>query len=188
MRGGNVRPPTRTDRVLAPSGHIRQSSDVAGRDRKNLEAWRRLADYVRSRRVEVGFRSTRQLAIAVDITEKTIGKLERGQPVNTSTLAAVEAALQWSPGSAAAVLAGGEPTPRRAAPDASVPATAGSSTALRRILDATPQELVDMRAAYAELEGAAAADRWLAKAIELHRNARRERRQHPESNTGKEVG
>jgi transcriptional regulator with XRE-family HTH domain len=73
------------------------------------EDWRRLADYVVARRVELGMRDRRALAAATGITDRTLGKLENGQRVSASTLAVIENELGWTPGSARHVLAGGEP-------------------------------------------------------------------------------
>jgi hypothetical protein len=73
------------------------------------EDWRRLADYVVARRVELGMRDRRALAEATGVTERTLGKLENGQSVSASTLGMVENRLGWAPGSCRRILAGGEP-------------------------------------------------------------------------------
>jgi hypothetical protein len=73
------------------------------------EDWRRLADYVVARRVELGMRDRRALAEVTGVTERTLGKLENGQRVSPSTLAMVENRLGWAPGSCRRILAGGEP-------------------------------------------------------------------------------
>lgn len=80
------------------------------------EDWQRLADYVVARRVELGMRDRRALAVATGVTERTLGKLENGQHVSPSTLGMVENRLGWAPGSCRHILAGGEPSPG-AAPD-----------------------------------------------------------------------
>ena len=74
-----------------------------------VEDWRRLADYVVARRVELGMRDRRALAEASGVTERTLGKLENGQRVSPSTLGMVENRLGWAPGSCRRTLAGGEP-------------------------------------------------------------------------------
>lgn len=74
------------------------------------ENWRRLADYVVAGRVARGMRDRRALAAATGVTERTLGKLENGQRVSASTLAAIENQLGWAPGSCRRILAGGEPT------------------------------------------------------------------------------
>jgi transcriptional regulator with XRE-family HTH domain len=74
------------------------------------EDWRRLADYVVARRVELGMRDRRALAAATGITDRTLAKLEHGQRVSPSTLGVIENALGWSPGSGRRLLAGGEPS------------------------------------------------------------------------------
>lgn len=73
------------------------------------EDWRRLADYVVARRVELGMRDRRALAEATGVTERTLGKLENGQRVSPSTLGMVENHFGWAPGSCRRILAGGEP-------------------------------------------------------------------------------
>jgi hypothetical protein len=73
------------------------------------EDWRRLADYVVARRVELGMRDRRAFAQATGVTERTLGKLENGQRVSPSTLGMVENRLGWAPGSCRRILAGGEP-------------------------------------------------------------------------------
>ena len=73
------------------------------------EDWRRLADYVVARRVELHMRDRRALAEATGVTDRTLGKLENGQRVSPSTLGMVETQLGWAPGSCRRILAGGEP-------------------------------------------------------------------------------
>jgi transcriptional regulator with XRE-family HTH domain len=63
------------------------------------EDWRRLADYVVARRVELGMRDRRALAAATGVTDRTLGKLENGQRVSPSTLGVIENVLGWAPGS-----------------------------------------------------------------------------------------
>jgi Helix-turn-helix len=74
------------------------------------EDWRRLADYVVARRVELGMRDRRAFAEATGVTDRTLGKLENGQRVSASTLGVVENQLGWAPGSCRRILAGGEPS------------------------------------------------------------------------------
>ena len=73
------------------------------------EDWRRLADYVVARRVELHMMDRRAFAAATGVTDRTLGKLENGQRVSASTLGAVENQLGWAPGSCRRILAGGEP-------------------------------------------------------------------------------
>jgi len=73
------------------------------------EDWRRLADYVVARRVELNMRDRRAFAQATGVTDRTLGKLENGQRVSPSTLGMVENQLGWAPGSCRRILAGGEP-------------------------------------------------------------------------------
>jgi len=73
------------------------------------EDWRRLADYVVARRVELHMRDRRAFAQATGVTDRTLGKLENGQRVSPSTLGIVENQLGWAPGSCRRILTGGEP-------------------------------------------------------------------------------
>src|SRR3984885_8755282 len=86
--------------LASPQG---KDAHMAGED------WRRLADYVVARRVELGMRDRRAFAEATGVTERTLGKLENGQHVSPSTLGMVENRLGWAPGSCRRILAGGEP-------------------------------------------------------------------------------
>src|SRR5260370_10619542 len=84
------------------------------------EDWRRLADYVVARRVELGMRDRRAFAEVTGGTERTLGKLENGQRVSPSTLCMVENPLRWAPGSGPRGPAGGgthtgAPQPRHVA-------------------------------------------------------------------------
>jgi transcriptional regulator with XRE-family HTH domain len=71
--------------------------------------WKRLASYVARRRVEVGYSHRNAFANAIGISDNTLAKLERGESVRRDTLMTVENALGWRPGSANAILDGGEP-------------------------------------------------------------------------------
>lgn len=74
--------------------------------------WRRLASYVVSARLAAGYKDRRALSAASGVTDRTLGKLENGQPVSPETLAAVEALVGWKPDSARRILHGGEPDTR----------------------------------------------------------------------------
>src|ERR1700722_11612529 len=73
------------------------------------EDWQRLGDYVVARRIALGMRDRRSLAVATGVTERTLGKVETGRRVSASTLGALDNHLQWAPGSCRQVLAGAEP-------------------------------------------------------------------------------
>lgn len=73
------------------------------------EDWRRLADYVVARRVELGLRDRRALAAATGVTDRTLGKLENGHRVSASTVGVIDNHLGWAPGSCRRILSGGEP-------------------------------------------------------------------------------
>lgn len=86
---------------------------MVGDMRQPPEDWQRLADHVRAARRDAGFPTRRALAAATGITDRTLGKLERGERVGTETLAAVARAVGWPPEGPRRVLAGrtvhGEP-------------------------------------------------------------------------------
>jgi transcriptional regulator with XRE-family HTH domain len=80
--------------------------------------WLRLADYVVARRTQLGITSRTAFASASGIAVRTVSQVETGHRVWPSTLAALEEALGWSPGSCRAVLDGGEPVMAVTAEDA----------------------------------------------------------------------
>ena len=90
-------------RTLETSYPFRHDDPMANLDRK------RLAAHVIARRMALGIKDRRALSKETGISDRTIGKLELGQPVSPSTLGMVENVLSWEPGSAQRVLEGGEP-------------------------------------------------------------------------------
>lgn len=87
---------------VAPSGIISYGASVA-----NLQ---RLADYVVTRRTELDW-SQETLAAKSGLRTVTLSDIEtaKDRDRRPTTLAKLERALGWRPGSARAVLAGGEP-------------------------------------------------------------------------------
>src|SRR6185312_1141777 len=81
----------------------REDGHMAGED------WRRLADYIVARRVELGMRDRRAFAEATGVTERTLGKLENGQHVFPNPRGLVGERLGRAPGSVRRNLEGGEP-------------------------------------------------------------------------------
>jgi transcriptional regulator with XRE-family HTH domain len=71
--------------------------------------WPRLADHVIARRVALGM-GRRDLAAATGVTERSIGKMERGESVSRDTVTKTEIALRWEQGSGRRVLEGGSPS------------------------------------------------------------------------------
>lgn len=94
------------DPVLDLSTPVMQSVDVP---RNQLS---RLAAEVRARRISLGL-AQGDLAGRGGPGVVTVGKIERSEIANPepSTLRKIDRALMWAEGSAAQVLAGGEPTP-----------------------------------------------------------------------------
>lgn len=74
--------------------------------------WPRLSTAIRARREELGLTQP-ELASAAGISVSTVQILESGRTRARipTTMASIEEALQWTPGSAADVLGGGRPTP-----------------------------------------------------------------------------
>lgn len=80
--------------------------------------WSRLAEYVVTRRKELGYPRQVDLIHVSALGTRTLSSIEAGERTqyNRTTLAALEQALEWAPGSINDVLNGDEPTP--ANPDA----------------------------------------------------------------------
>lgn len=182
MKECDTRPPMRRDHALAPGRTTRHSSSVSrGRD------WKRLARYVRSRRMELGYHTTRELARAVGISWRTIGNLERGQSVSANTLTAVENILDWMPGGSELVLDGGEPIPK--SPEGPTPRAVAAAAAELEQIYSTPQpplreriirapldRIVETQEWITELLGPAAGEKWLRAALKIREDAASEHR------------
>lgn len=76
-----------------------------------VTGWQRLGVEIKTSRARLGMLTQAQLATRAGIGKRTVSDLERGARANYSpdTLAAVEAALGWSPGTVRVVLAGRRP-------------------------------------------------------------------------------
>src|SRR5215469_11639299 len=92
-------------------------------DTYSRDAWLRLGRMLERRRGELGYGFRRRAIFVRDrgagmISVKTISRLEKGERGSypESTVGAVEAMYQWSPGSMEAVLSGGEPSALVTAP------------------------------------------------------------------------
>ena len=90
----------------------------------------RLARIARDRRNELGL-TQRQAADAAGVSDQTWLTLENGRTVSRRTLAGVDEAMQWEPGSARAVLMGGDPTPI----GASISAAAAEADRLLQVIE-----------------------------------------------------
>ncbi|MEW1803232.1 helix-turn-helix domain-containing protein [Streptomyces virginiae] len=69
-----------------------------------------LAARVRARRLELGL-SRAALSERAGISKGTCHRVEEGQPIRDTSYAKIDAALDWAPGSCAAIRDGGDPTP-----------------------------------------------------------------------------
>lgn len=97
------------------------------------EDWRRLADYVVSARKAAGYHDLGAFEVATGVTRRTLSKLQNGHEVSPDTLAAVEVAVRWKPGSCQAILAGGEAE--------LMPPLDDETAELLRLIDALPPHL-----------------------------------------------
>lgn len=71
---------------------------------------RRLDALMDTRRLELGLR-WKGVVERAGITHQTLLQLRKGQPVADLTIARVEQALEWAPGSIAQIAEGGDPIP-----------------------------------------------------------------------------
>ena len=100
-----------------------------------MDDWPRLGQHVTARRVELGYRRREDLIAAIDgISLRTLGSIETGSQTgyHRNTIATLETALHWAPGSIQTILNGGNPTPATTAQvNATLPAlTANASAAV----------------------------------------------------------
>lgn len=160
----NGRRHTRPGQRLDTGGPMRQSARVA----HGGEDWATLARHVRNRRERVGLHSQQALADAASVSLRTIGSLERGESVGRRTLVRIEQALRWRPGSAADVLAGRPVDPSADAP----PFAPTVDSARQQVLEATHEQLVQIATLIQALQGAAAAEEFLRKALQMRADHR----------------
>lgn len=113
------------------------------------ENWSRLGAYVLQGRVRAGYPTRTSLARVIAasdgtrVSDRTLGKLETGKSVGEDTLAKVELAIGWKPGSARAVLSGREPTlvTQDAPAESAIDALLRRDPSLREVLDHLPSGL-----------------------------------------------
>lgn len=138
---------------------------VTGHGRHELDRVR-LAAFVTNQRQVRGYPTVRALASVTPLHEKTLYRIERGEPVSPNTLATLERALGLSPGDAAAILNGGEPrVPAGAERAASV------AEAQAEVLSMTAEELTHVYNLVRAVSGQALGDSWLRDALELRQAA-----------------
>lgn len=80
-----------------------------------MPAWERLAQHVVARRLELGHKQRQGLADAAAVSLRTLGDIEKARRTSydPNTIAALENALGWEPGTVNRVVAGHEPRLRR---------------------------------------------------------------------------
>jgi hypothetical protein len=106
--------------------------------------WNRLKEHAINRRVELGHPNRDSFVTASGISARILGDIERADRTSYSrtTLAKLERALHWAPGSIRTILDGGNPTPAdpghitATLPALTANATASPSDPILRILNA----------------------------------------------------
>lgn len=76
----------------------------------------RLSDLMQRRRLHLGMKTWRALALEAGVAYETLRALRAGENVTPGTTHALERALEWQAGSIDAILDGGHPTPLEADP------------------------------------------------------------------------
>ncbi|MEV4052988.1 hypothetical protein AB0J55_17530 [Amycolatopsis sp. NPDC049688] len=132
---------------------------TTGQDWNRLD-WTRLAAYVIRHRQDLGYNTTKAFADATGLSYKTVLRVERAEkPVGRDTLSVLEKHLRWKPGSATAILHGGEPASEE---------TAGvSPTALAELRAASRADLDRVYTLVEVVLGRDVADAWSQRAMEL---------------------
>jgi transcriptional regulator with XRE-family HTH domain len=119
------------------------------------EAWIRLGKALERRRGQLGygFRKRRQFAEGKGLSAKTLSRLEHAErdAYPDDTIALAEVIYRWEPGSAEAVLRGGEPVPSPGSPGALRPVR-DRSPALERIAG-DPELSPELKTAFLKLAG-----------------------------------
>lgn len=128
----------------------------------------RLAALMNKRRLQLGMR-WREVAQRAGMTEQNLIKIRKGTiSVTEDAAAGIERALRWQPGSVFAILAGDDPVPR----SSGLPMDPDSRMHRATILNATPEQLVEMRQVVEDVLGGAVANDFLMRALELRAEKR----------------
>lgn len=72
---------------------------------------RRLAEAIRRRRLSLGGMTQTEAAKRAGVSDTTWNQVERGHAVSERSLAKIEQALEWKPGSLDQIMRGDEPLP-----------------------------------------------------------------------------
>lgn len=123
-------PPRRMDR-RGPNRHARCVAD--------RKEWNRLADLVLRERKAAGW-TQKQLADRMDVDVRSVRRIEAGQSVAKTTVAAIDSAFSLPPGTARATLEPGQKEPLRGA------------DALNRILTMTREEMLAEAEIFEQIE------------------------------------
>lgn len=105
---------TRKDRPNRPAGRgpkVPLSSHPVLRQSVRMQLDReRLGRYVLTKRRALGYLERKPFADAINLSDKTIGRLERGERVGPTVFADIERFFGWRPGDCDRIMRGGEPT------------------------------------------------------------------------------
>ncbi|WP_153030623.1 hypothetical protein [Amycolatopsis sp. YIM 10] len=139
-------------------------------DRKAL-----LGSAVRNARKKAGFNTLQEWAAHLDISDRTLGDLERGHGAGPNTLADVENALGWNPGKSRRFLDGEEDLEDMPAPPQRAQAEpdddARGRAAVKVLLQPTLADLLAEASAAYQVDPAEAED-WLLRVLTIRRKAR----------------
>jgi transcriptional regulator with XRE-family HTH domain len=79
----------------------------------SVDEWKRAGEQIIARRIALGMTTTTALAQRTGLSARMLGDIENARRQNFAkpTIAQIEHALEWAPGSIDLILSGGDPTP-----------------------------------------------------------------------------
>jgi transcriptional regulator with XRE-family HTH domain len=79
----------------------------------SVDEWKRAGEKIIARRIALGMTTTTALAQRTGLSARMLGDIENARRQNFAkpTIAQIEHALEWAPGSIDSILSGGDPTP-----------------------------------------------------------------------------
>jgi hypothetical protein len=104
-----------------------------------------------------------EVAAAGGISVATLRRVRKGATLTTDNKVAIERGLRWAANSVDRILVGGDPELL----GGSRPTDPSGRTARVDIVNATPEQLVEMRQVVEDVMGAEAADEFLRRALKL---------------------
>ena len=153
----------RRRRARRPRGRVDNSRPMRHsgtvQDRKD---WNRLADYVLRERKQRGI-TQQQLAELMDVNIRSVRRIEKGESVSKTTLAAIDVAFGAPSGTARKILLASPNTPEPAE-------SPQGKAAIERLLSMTREEMLREAELYDEIEPGSG-DEWLRRVLEIRRRA-----------------